>query len=86
VELLLSEAQFPLAVVSLRFSHGEPILLQAQALCTGVSALLAGVKKGLAVLGFLQPLLGVAQEAVGVGPGLVQEVLCCPLCLFPSQG
>jgi hypothetical protein len=85
-ELLLSEAQLPLAVASLRFSHDEPSLLQAQALCVGVGALLASMKKGLAVLSFLQPLPGIGQEAVGVGPGLVQEMLCCLFCLFPSQG
>jgi hypothetical protein len=71
VELLLSEAQLLLAVTSLCFLHGEPSLLQAQALHVGNGALLAGVEKGFAVLGFLQPLLGVGQEAIGVGPGLV---------------
>jgi hypothetical protein len=53
VELLLSEAQLPLAVASLCFSHGEPSLLQAQALRAGISALLAGMKEGLAVIDFL---------------------------------
>jgi hypothetical protein len=53
VELLLSEAQLPLMVASLCFSHGEPSLLQAQALRAGISALFAGMKKGLMVLGFL---------------------------------
>jgi hypothetical protein len=42
------------------------------------------MKKGLAVLGFLQPLLGVGQEAIGIGLGLVQEELCRLLRLFPS--
>jgi hypothetical protein len=37
------------------------------------------------VLGFLQPLPSIGQEAIGVGPGLVQEVLHCLLRLFPSQ-
>jgi hypothetical protein len=71
MELLLTEAQLPLAVASLCFSHSEPSLLQAQALHAGIDALLTGMKKGLAVLSFLQPLLGVGQEAIGVGPGLV---------------
>jgi hypothetical protein len=53
MELLLSEAQLPLAFASLCFSNGEPSLLQAQALHAGISALLAGVKEGLAVLDFL---------------------------------
>jgi hypothetical protein len=52
----------------------------------GISALLAGVKEGLAVLDFFQPLLGVGLEAIGVGPGLVQEVLSHPLRLLSSQG
>jgi hypothetical protein len=71
VELLLPEAQLPLAFASLRFSNGEPSFLLAQALRAGVSALLTGVKEGLAILDFFQALLGVGQEAVGVGPGLV---------------
>jgi hypothetical protein len=71
MELLLSEAQLPLAFASLCFSNGEPSLLQAQALRAGISALLAGVKEGLTVLNFLQPLLGICQEAIGIGPGLV---------------
>jgi hypothetical protein len=45
--------------------------LLAQALRVGIGALLVGVKEGLAVLDFFQPLLGVGQEVVGVGPGLV---------------
>jgi hypothetical protein len=45
-----------------------------------------GVKKGLSVLNFIQPLLGVGKEAFGVGPGLIQEVLSHPLCLLSSQG
>jgi hypothetical protein len=53
VELLLSAAQLPFSIANFRFSHGEPSLLQAQALCAGIGALLAGVEKGLAVLGFL---------------------------------
>jgi hypothetical protein len=52
----------------------------------GVGTLLAGVKKGLAVLDFLQPLLGIGQEAVDVGPGLVQDMLRHPFRLFPRQG
>jgi hypothetical protein len=53
MELLLSEAESPLALMSLYLSDGEPCLLQAQALCPGVSALLAGVEEGLAVLDFV---------------------------------
>jgi hypothetical protein len=49
-KLLLLEAQLPLAVASLYFMHGEPSLLQAQALRAGVGALLPSMKKGLAVL------------------------------------
>jgi hypothetical protein len=86
MELLLSEAELPLMLASLCFSDGEPSLLQAQALNPGISALLAGVEEGLSVLDFVQPLLGVGKEAVGIGPGLVQEVLSCPLGLLPSQG
>jgi hypothetical protein len=86
VELLLSEAQFPFAVANFRFPHGEASLLQAEALRTGIGALLTSVEKGLTVLGFLQPLPRVGEEAIGVGPGLVQEVLHCPLRLFPGQG
>jgi hypothetical protein len=86
VELLLSAAQLPFAVVNFCFSHGKPSLLQAQALHAGIGALLTGVKEGLAVLGLLRPLPCVGKESVGVGPGLVQEVLSCPLCLFSSQG
>jgi hypothetical protein len=52
MELLLPEAQLPLAFVSLRFSNGEPSFLQAQALLVGISALLTGVMEGLAVLDF----------------------------------
>jgi hypothetical protein len=73
-------------VAILRFSHSEPGLLQAQALRAGIGTILAGVKKGLTVLDFLQSLLGVGQKAIDVGPGLVQEVLSRPLCLFSSQG
>jgi hypothetical protein len=72
-------------VANLRFPHSDPNLLQAQALCAGVSALLASMKQGLAVLSFLQPLPSIGQKAIGVGPGLVQEVLGRPLCLFHSQ-
>jgi hypothetical protein len=86
IELLLSEAESSLALASLRFSDGEPNLLQAQALRPGISALLAGVEEGLSVLDFVHPLLGVGEKAVGIGPGLVQEVLSCPLGLLPSQG
>jgi hypothetical protein len=60
--------------------------LQAQALRPGISALLAGVEKGLSVLEFVQPLLGVGEKTIGICPGLVQEVLSCPLGLLPSQG
>jgi hypothetical protein len=86
MELLLSKAKLPLALVSLCFSDGEPSLLQAQALRPGISALLTGVEEGLSVLDFVQPLLGIGKEAIGIGPGLVQEVLSCPLGLLPSQG
>jgi hypothetical protein len=44
------------------------------------------VKEGLAVLDFIQPLLGIGKEAVGVGSGLVQGVLRRPLCLLSGQG
>jgi hypothetical protein len=86
MELLFSAAQLPFAVANFGLSHGEPNLLQAQALRARVCALLANVKEGLAILGFLQPLPCVGKEAVGVGPGLVQEVLSRPLCLSSSQG
>jgi hypothetical protein len=65
---------------------GESSLLQAQALRPGISALLASVEEGLPVLDFIQPLLGIGEKAVGVHPGLVQEVLSSPLGLLPSQG
>jgi hypothetical protein len=71
MDLLLSEAKFPLAFASLCFSDGEPSLLQAQALSPGISALLAGVEEGLSVLDFVQSLLGVGEKAVGISPGLV---------------
>jgi hypothetical protein len=86
MELLLLEAELPLALAILCFSDGEPSLLQAQSLRPGISALLAGVEEGLTILDFIQPLLGVGKEAVGIGPSLVQEVLICPLGLLPSQG
>jgi hypothetical protein len=86
MELLLSEAELPLALTSLCFSDGEPSLLQAQALRPGISTLLMGMEEGLSVLDFVQPLLGIGQEAVGIGPGLVLEVLSYPLGLLPSQG
>jgi hypothetical protein len=86
MELLLSEAEPLLALASLCFSDGEPSLLQAQALRPGISALLAGMEEGLPGLNLVQPLLGVGKKAVGIGPGLVQEVLSCPLGLLPSQG
>jgi hypothetical protein len=44
------------------------------------------VGKGFPVLGLLQPLSCIGKEAVGVGPGLVQEVLRCPPGLFTGQG
>jgi hypothetical protein len=71
MELLLSEAKLSLAFASFCFSNGEPSLLQAQALRARISALLVGVEEGLSVVDFVQPLLGVGEEAVGVGPGLV---------------
>jgi hypothetical protein len=71
MELLLLEAEFPLALASLCFSDGEPSLLQAQVLRPKISALLAGMEEGLSVLDFVQPLLGVGKEAVGIGLGLV---------------
>jgi hypothetical protein len=86
MELLLVEAKSPLAFAGLCFSDGEPSLLQAQALCPRVSALLTSVEEGLPVLDLIQPLLGVGEKAIGVCPGLVQEVLSCPLGLLPSQG
>jgi hypothetical protein len=43
------------------------------------------MKKGLAVLGFLQPLLGVGQEAISISSGLVQEMLRRPFRLFPAK-
>jgi hypothetical protein len=58
-------------VANLCFPRGEPSLLQAQALCAGVGALLASMKQGLTVLDFLQPLPSIGQEAIGIGPGLV---------------
>jgi hypothetical protein len=79
VELLLSEAKLPLVFASLCLSDGKPGLLQAQALRAGVSALLAGMEEGFAVLDFVQSLLGVGEQAVGIGPGVVQEVLSRPL-------
>jgi hypothetical protein len=86
VELLLSEAKSSLAFSSLCFSDGKSSLLQAQALRPGISALLASMEEGLLVFDFIQPLLGIGEKAVGVRPGLVQEVLSCPLGLLPSQG
>jgi hypothetical protein len=86
MELLLSEAKSPLAFASLCFSDSEPSLLQAQALRPGTSALLASMKEGLPVFDLVQPLLGVGEKAIGIGPGFVQEVLGCPLGLLPSQG
>jgi hypothetical protein len=86
MELLLSEAKSSLAFSILCFSNGTPSLLQAQALCPGISALLASMEEGLPVFDFIQPLLGIGEKAVGVCPGLVQEVLSCPLGLLPSQG
>jgi hypothetical protein len=71
MELLLSKAKSLLALASLSFSDYESSLLQAQALHLGISALLASVEEGLPVLDFIQPLLGVDQETVGVCPGLV---------------
>jgi hypothetical protein len=85
MELLFSEAKLPLVFASLCFSNGEPSLLQAQALRAGISALLASVEEGLSVLDFVQSLLSVGEEAVNIGPGLVQEVLSRPLRLLPSQ-
>jgi hypothetical protein len=70
MELLLSEAESPLALASLCFSDSEPSLLQAQALCMRISALLAGMEEGLSVLDFVQPLLGVGEKTVGICPGL----------------
>jgi hypothetical protein len=84
MELLLSEAESLLVLTSLCLSDGEPSLLQAQALRPGVSALLVGMEEGLVVLDFIQPLLGVGEKAIGICPGLVQEVLSCPLGLLPS--
>jgi hypothetical protein len=86
MELLLSEVESPLTLAGLHFSDGDPSLLQAQALRPGISALLAGMEEGLSVLDFVQPLLGIGEKAVSIGPGLVQEVLSCPLGLLPSQG
>jgi hypothetical protein len=45
-----------------------------------------GVEEGLSVLDFIQSLLGVGEEVIGVGLGLVQEVLSRPLSLLPGQG
>jgi hypothetical protein len=53
VELLFSAAQLPFAIANFGFSHSEPSLLQAQVLHARIRALLAGMKEGLAVLGFL---------------------------------
>jgi hypothetical protein len=86
MELLLSEAKSLLTLASLCFSDGEPSLLQAQALRLGISALLAGMEEGLPVFDLIHPLLGIGKKAIGVVPGLVQEVLSCPLGLLPSQG
>jgi hypothetical protein len=85
MELLLSEAKSPLVLASLCFSDSEPSLLQAQALRPGISALLVGVEEGLSVLDFVQPLLGVGEESIGICPGLVQEVLSCPLASSPAK-
>jgi hypothetical protein len=73
-------------VVNLCLTRGDPSLLQAQAIRAGVSALLASMEQGLTDFGLLQPLPRIGKEAVGVGPGLVQEVLRRPPRLFPSQG
>jgi hypothetical protein len=86
MELLLSKAKSPLTLASLCFSDSEPSLLQAQALHLGISTLLAGMEKGLLVFDLVQPLLGIGEKAIGIGPGFVQEVLGCPLGLLPSQG
>jgi hypothetical protein len=50
-KLLLLEAQLLFMAANLCFPRSDPSLLQAQALRTGVSALLASVEQGLAVLG-----------------------------------
>jgi hypothetical protein len=86
MQLLLSEAKLPLALASFCFSNSEPSLLQAQALRARISTLLAGMEEGLSVLDLVQSLLGIGEEAVGVGPGLVQEVLSGPLSRLPGQG
>jgi hypothetical protein len=85
MELLLSEVKSPLALASLRFSDGEPSLLQAQALRPGISTLLASVDDGFSVLDLVQPLLSIGEKAVGICPGLVQEVLSCPLGLLQPR-
>jgi hypothetical protein len=44
------------------------------------------VEEGFSVLDLVHPLLGIAEEAVDVGPGLVKEVLSRPLSFLPGQG
>jgi hypothetical protein len=85
-ELLLSEAKLPLTVMSFCFSNSEPSLLQTQALRAGISALLAGMEDGLSVLDLVQSPLSIGEEAIGIGPGLVEEVLSRPLSLLTGQG